>query len=174
MLVPNSHRHSRWIALIAVTCSLVSAACGSSGGSSNATGTAGTGGSSRHASLLKFSTCMRSHGVPNFPDPRSGGGLIIGSGSGISPQSPAFQSAQQSCKKLLPGGGPPRTVPEAQRKAAIANAHCIRTHGVPNYPDPTFPAGGGIAVAIGPGNNPQSPAVQKAQKACAGVGNGPP
>lgn len=59
---------------------------------------------------LKFSTCMRAHGVPNFPDPKfSGGGtrvsLKIGSSSGINPGSPQFQAAQKACQSNLPFGG---------------------------------------------------------------------
>ncbi len=53
---------------------------------------------------LQFARCMRSHGVPNFPDPK----VITGTASnqeaylpGIDPQSPAFQSAAKAC-----GGGP--------------------------------------------------------------------
>src|SRR5438067_3344914 len=43
---------------------------------------------------LKFSACMRAHGITNFPDPQaSGGGITLGfrRGSGIDPQSPQFR-----------------------------------------------------------------------------------
>jgi len=50
---------------------------------------------------LKLSECMRAHGVPNFPDP-NGQGVI--QGSGIDPNSPPFQAAQQKCAKELGGG----------------------------------------------------------------------
>lgn len=53
---------------------------------------------------LKFSECMRSHGVSNYPDPSSGGGPVTISGS-INPQSPQFQSAQRACQKDLRGKG---------------------------------------------------------------------
>ena len=53
---------------------------------------------------LKFSRCMRSHGVPNFPDPSSasggGFGLIFG-GSGIDPAAPLFRKAQRSCFSII-------------------------------------------------------------------------
>ncbi|MBV9382841.1 MAG: hypothetical protein JO242_19535 [Streptosporangiaceae bacterium] len=63
------------------------------------------------AAALKYSSCMRSHGVPNFPDPQPNGGFMIGANNGIDPNSPQFQSAQQACQKYLPGaasggGGP--------------------------------------------------------------------
>jgi hypothetical protein len=47
---------------------------------------------------------MRSHGVPNFPDPPSasggGFGLIFG-GSGIDPGAPLFRKAQRSCISII-------------------------------------------------------------------------
>ncbi len=51
---------------------------------------------------LKFSRCMREHGISKFPDPQSGGGLLIGPDSGIDPSSPAFKAAQKACEQLLP------------------------------------------------------------------------
>jgi hypothetical protein len=61
------------------------------------------------AEALKFSQCMQTHGVPNFPDPSDKGGnvsLTIGAGNGLDPHSPQFQKAMQACHSLLPGGGP--------------------------------------------------------------------
>jgi hypothetical protein len=59
------------------------------------------------AQALKFSACMRAHGVRNFPDPKFEGGglsrLTIDKNSGIDPRSPVFQAAQKACQKLLPG-----------------------------------------------------------------------
>jgi hypothetical protein len=62
------------------------------------------------AQALKFSQCMRSHGVADFPDPvfhSGGGGISIsikaGPGSDLTPSSPVFQAAQQACQNLLPG-----------------------------------------------------------------------
>jgi hypothetical protein len=49
------------------------------------------------ATALKLAQCMRSHGVPNFPD-----GPITKS-SGINENSPAFQRAFQTCQKYLTG-----------------------------------------------------------------------
>ena len=61
-------------------------------------------------SALKFSECMRHHGVPNFPDPKfSGGGtrvtLKAGGSGGLDPGSPQFQAAQKACQSNLPFGG---------------------------------------------------------------------
>jgi hypothetical protein len=60
------------------------------------------------AQALKFSACMRAHGVPSFPDPstQNGGVTISLGGSGLSPNSPRLRAAQQACRSLMPGGGP--------------------------------------------------------------------
>jgi hypothetical protein len=47
-------------------------------------------------------------------------------------------------------------------------AQCMRTHGVPRVPDPTFPAGGGIAVKVPSGVDSSSPAFQQAREDCRG------
>jgi hypothetical protein len=55
---------------------------------------------------LRFSRCMRAHGIKDFPDPSSqGNGIRIQAGGDLDPNSPLFQSAQQACQKYLPGHG---------------------------------------------------------------------
>jgi hypothetical protein len=56
---------------------------------------------------LKFVECMRSHGIADMPDPSArGGGVSLQLPSGIDFHSPVFKSAQQACRKLIPGGPP--------------------------------------------------------------------
>jgi hypothetical protein len=57
----------------------------------------------RQKQMLAFSSCMRAHGLKDFPDP-SNGGLQIQShpGSDLSPNNPTFQKAQQACQGDLP------------------------------------------------------------------------
>jgi hypothetical protein len=164
---------------LGVGCALALGACGSSKGSAS--------GSSDQSSGLRFAECMRSHGVPNFPDPPAGGGpLKIVSGSGIDPQSPAFQSAQSACFKLLPGKAGPGGSSESRKLQLLTLARCMRAHGVTSFPDPTPgaptapPSGGGIAFG-GPGgfiSVPQtliqSPAFKQAAATCRfpGFGSG--
>ena len=173
-----SHRRYRAVALAGVTCAVALAACGSAGKSNP--------GSASKAAGIKFSDCMRSHGVPNFPDPSPGGGIQIGSGSGIDPQSPAFQSAQNVCSKLMPGGGPGRGPVSASRKLEMVKlAQCMRKHGLTMFPDPTAtpPApGAGLGIAFNspgsfiavPESMMQSPAFNQAAAACnfPGAGRG--
>ena len=56
---------------------------------------------------LKFVACVRAHGLPSFPDPVvNANGVNFHGAVGVSPDSTQFQSAQQACQKLLPGGPP--------------------------------------------------------------------
>lgn len=54
------------------------------------------------AAAIRFSQCMRSHGVANFPDPQFGANgrvslKVGGPGSGLDPNSPIFQRAMTIC-----------------------------------------------------------------------------
>jgi hypothetical protein len=142
-----------------------------------------TSGASKQDAVYRYSSCMRKNGVPKFPDPQrstaGGMSLTMGPGTGIDPKSPQFQAAEKACKKLLPGGG---TVSPAMQAKALAQmlkfSACMRAHGLPDFPDPTTAAGGGIQLSIGgkkgSGLNPRSPIFQAAQKACQSVMPGPP
>jgi hypothetical protein len=58
------------------------------------------------SAMLRYATCMRSHGVANFPDPVTNGrGISFPPVSGVDPHSKQFQSAQQACGQFLPAGG---------------------------------------------------------------------
>jgi hypothetical protein len=163
---------------LAVGCAAVIAACGSSSSPNSAQ----TGTNASHAALLtKFSACMRSHGVPDFPDPSTSqngdnsfgiDGYNFNLPATVNTQSPAYQSANKACGSLIggSGGGPgrnPALVAKA-RQAALAHAQCMREHGVPNFPDPTVSSNGGAIVnrSGGTGINPRSPAFQHAQQIC--------
>jgi hypothetical protein len=152
------------------------------GGLLAACGSAGSGATSPAAGTqLALTQCMYSHGVPDFPDPRPGtGGFSIvetSAGSltidGIAFSGPAFQAAARTCNFQGPGSGAPLT--EAQKTAFIAKARCIRRHGVPGFPDPTFgPGGHGVGINLSSGLNGDSPAIRRAAKLCASVGAGIP
>jgi len=165
-----------WTLLLGVGCVMAIAACGGSP-KINVSGTAteATG----NSSPIAMSRCMRAHGLSNFPDPQQGSGglgfpggvLVTQDGSmtvdGVSFSGPALKAAEKGCRQFLPGaGGPPPPISTARRQAMLANAACMRKHGVPNFADPTFPAHGGVELHLGPGINPQSPAFQAAAKAC--------
>jgi|SRR5215472_2000328 len=145
---------------------LLAVACGGCGGSPS------VGGSTTYQKALAYSQCMRSHGVPNFPDPGSNG--TFGS-PGQRGTINLGNTAVSACRHLLPNHG---VVTPAQKQQMVNQAlkftQCMRSHGVPNFPDPST-AGGGISFQM-PGN-PHSPQTQSAQHACQkymfGPGKGP-
>jgi hypothetical protein len=161
-----------WLRLLAVIAAgavaLAVAACGSGGPGASAQTGSGPG-----AGTVTFAKCMRAHGVPQFPDPGSpapAGSSVSILGAKLPPtmniHAPAFQSALHTCMKQFLAGHPRPPVSAAQKAAALSFARCVRAHGVPNFPDPHFPAGGGIAIPGVPDGNPNAPAFQHAQQVC--------
>jgi hypothetical protein len=178
-------------AVVLASGSLVLAGCG---GSSSSPGVAhlsssGSGGSpssgggssspeSRESSqrkLVAFARCMRAHGVAEFPEPTEGrllvqGGSQNGHTSGLNPRSAQFQTASKACQKLAPNGGKPnpQLVKQAQERS-LKFSQCMRAHGVPNFPDPTF-SGGGVSLTLKAGGagaiDPNSSQFKAGQKAC--------
>jgi hypothetical protein len=144
---------------MAVGIALLTAACGS-GPSGSSADPSQTGGSTTYQKDLAYAQCMRSHGVPNFPDPSSNGMFAI---NGINLENGTGKAAENACKHLLPNGG---VVPAAQQQQRIHQllvfAECMRSHGVPKFPDPTS---NGLNFR-GAGIDPQSPQFQAAQQAC--------
>jgi hypothetical protein len=121
---------------------------------------------------VAFAGCMRTHGVPSFPDPTSPGQLK----ESLSPsttQTPAFRSAQAACAHLLPDRGSETTAQDRARiPAELAFAHCLRSHGFPRFPDPT--SGGQLTheMLAAVGIDQHDPALIRAADACVGVTHG--
>jgi hypothetical protein len=139
------------LALLAAACSGSPAATGT-GGSSN------VGGSATPPSAVGFSHCMRSRGVPNYPDPGSNGTLPKTSPQHLGVSGPQFQAAQRACQHLLPNTGAslsaqslrqcyladvcPRALVQRAMNAGLKFARCMHSHGVPDWPDPTIDSEG--------------------------------
>jgi hypothetical protein len=167
---------------------VLASSCGGSPGpgvakapSSGSSNSGSTGGSSK-GDPAAYSACMRKHGVPNFPDPDSKGRIKITSGlgrngqkTGVDVNSPQFKKAQQACQKLQPNGGRPNAQQQAREQQAMLKfSRCMRSHGVPKFPDPKFTPNGGSQMTIGKEVDPNSPQFKAAQKACQKlVPNGP-
>jgi hypothetical protein len=128
---------------------VAAAACGSpSTTGPSAGGSTGAGSTGAGSRLLAYSSCMRSHGVPNFPDPASAGGIpkdaVISAMRAVS--NAAAQAAQNSCAHLLPAGQslsgqPVQTITAQQQRDYLKAAACMRSHGVLNFPEPSFQGG---------------------------------
>jgi len=123
--------------------------------------------------------CMRSHGLPDYPDPSGGGDRIqvtrsqvTVNGVALKESGAQLQTAQAACQSTEgagTSGGPPNP---ALQKAALAYSQCMRSHGEPNFPDPTV-SGNSVQIKImvsggqqGSGIDPNSPQFQAAQTAC--------
>jgi hypothetical protein len=118
---------------------------------------------------LAYAQCMRANGEPSYPDPTANGGFII-NGQKDHLNGQLMQSANRKCQHLLPKT-PPMTA--AQQRTATAQAlryvACMRTHGVPDMPDPQVNAQGiefRIGGPKGQGPRPASPVLHTAMQAC--------
>lgn len=175
------------LAVVLVAVGLLAAACGggtkdpgaaSAASSRTSTSTtaapsvssgANSSGQSSQAEQLKFSQCMRSEGVSNFPDPPANGAFLHAlSAAGIDTHSPIFQSALQACKKFNPAGNLTPAQSAAQNAKGLQFAQCMRSHGVANFPEPSQGSNGQITIngGTGSGIDPNSPQFQSAQQAC--------
>jgi hypothetical protein len=157
------------------------AACGTGPASSNAAqgasgspAASGSSAGSTYRSDLAYAACIRSHGVPNYPDPKPNGAFDVTT----NPNDPLLQAAQRDCASLLPAGQQQQTTGHftpQQVAQLLTYAKCMRSHGIPNFPDPTSKGLGamnGIDM-----NSPQfqsaSRICQKLMPAIGGNGNGP-
>ena len=168
----------RSLAAVLLTISGLSlAACGSSTPSSSGAQKSASAATNNGNKALAFSQCMRSHGVPNFPDLKNGhldlqvqqtpNGTTV---DGVSVNGPAFQAAQQACQQYLPTGGVATAGASATiRAAALKFSQCMRANGLPNFPDLKVSTANGrvqFQSGAGSGIDPNSPAFQAAQVKC--------
>jgi hypothetical protein len=103
---------------------------------------------------LRYSHCIRSHGVRSYPDPNRNGNLPKGSAQTFRVSRSQYQTAEQACRSLLPTGGsasliqclmtgacPPSVVQPALAEGRTF-AQCMRSHEVTNWPDPSVDSSG--------------------------------
>ena len=150
---PHRHRRTAPALIAAVVLAVSAAACNGSSSSGGSGGPPGAEGSSSSASAVAYSACMRSHGVPNFPDPDSSGQLPKGDAHRFGVSSSQLQTAQRTCQHLLPNtagsfrqqtqqcllaGDCPQALVQQILTVQRRYARCMRSHGFPNWPDPTI------------------------------------
>ena len=89
-------------AIIATAALALLAACGGSA-SSTGSGSSASSGSSAAAggAAVSYTHCMRSHGLPNYPDPDSSGTLPKASAQLLGVSSSVFDAAQRACQQVL-------------------------------------------------------------------------
>jgi hypothetical protein len=118
---------------------------------------------------------MRSHGVQNYADPDSSGQLPKPDSHHLGVSSSQLRSSQQACQHVLPNTGRainaesvqqcmqaedcPRSLVQHLLDEERSFAGCMRSGGVPNWPDPSIDSHGRpvFAISIGKdGFNPYS------------------
>jgi hypothetical protein len=122
----------------------------------------------QYQQALKFSQCMRAHGIGEFPDPGVGGGIQAsgaGHDSNLNPNNRTFSAAQKACQKFSPG--PPSAQQQAQTEArGLAFSACMRRNGVASFPDPQLMPGGRLLIRITSNVDANSPTFKAAQQKC--------
>jgi len=140
---------------------LLTAACGGS----DSTAGSSEAGQGLLAQALAFAHCMRSHGIPDFPDPElnSSGGLV---------KKPLLESAfngprsaRAACAHLMPKGalGLTPVQQEQHQRQELAFAACMRRHGFPQFPDGWS---GNVGQLTSAGIDPSSPQLNAALTKC--------
>ena len=152
------------VAASTVTASIIAAVLVLSAACGGRPPSAGAIVSSRTASsqAVAFSRCMRSHGVPDFPDPASRGGVPKVTPQQVGVSDYRFRTAQTACASLRQ----PAPARQPQIMTGLLNfARCMRAHGIPNWPDPSTDRNGQPVFDIS-GINPDSPRVSNTADAC--------
>jgi hypothetical protein len=176
-------RLGRAVAIAGAVLALGMALAGCGGGAStasvasvsNTTKSSSAGAKAQATGLLAYASCMRSHGVPSFPDPTSGGGsskeAAVKAFKEVSDSQ--VQAAQTACQHLQPNGGEPSRAEVAQHIGdLLAFARCMRTHGITNFPDPTSRGEVTHEMLAGAGIDLHEPAVVQSADACTSVTHG--
>ena len=120
------------------------------------------------STAVAYASCIRSNGVRNWPDPNSSG--VFDKSKLTSQQLGAANSqvraAQTACQHLLPNGGSGPTPARVQqvRAKALRFSQCMRSHGVPNFPDPD--SSGRIPDPATVGIDQGSPKFEAGNQAC--------
>jgi hypothetical protein len=158
-------------------------ACGSR---PSATGSGGSNpGGTNSEKAVAFSRCVRARGVPNWPDPASGGEIPKETAQQLGVSNAQLQVALDACQHLLPNTGNIDDDPAALNQwwsQMLHFARCMHAHGVPNWPDPSpYPQdpvrptfnlhAAGISFHQGaqPGNIVNSPQIEAKVRACESV-----
>jgi hypothetical protein len=144
------------------------------------TGASAKGGSNNDVSAAyAYARCMRSSGVPNFPDPK----VSIGPGHSsiafaVNPSetgSPKFNTAQKTCSKILPAPqsrSQQQAQQQADRRNLLAFASCMRTKGIQAFPDPNSQGQLRLPTVAAAGVDIHSRQFLNAAVSCAGVTHG--
>ena len=157
--------------------SLFAAGCGGGGSSSGvasvASSTTSAGTTNRP---LAFAQCMRSHGIPNWPDPSRGGVFDKSKLRALGVSGSRIRAIEDGpCNHVLPNyGSGPQTAQQTRTQLAdeLSFARCMRSHGVSRFPDPTAQSGLTIEMVRAQGIDVHAPAVLRIVQTCLPASHG--
>lgn len=163
-------RQARVAAVVFASGLLATACSASSSSSTGAAGTTGANGSTA-AKAVAYAQCMRTHGVQNYPGPSSDGQLPkVASGSQVGVSDTTLHSAAAACASLWPNQAPAQSQQQSELTYALKFAQCMRSHGVPTWPDPITNANSGrvefVLSTSKDGFDPNSSAINAKVNSC--------
>jgi hypothetical protein len=167
------------VALPAALAALAVAGCGGSNPpTTNTTAQSSNQGNGADAAY-RYAACMRQHGVPDFPDPKvtqhDGGTSIAMMVPKNDAAAPAFKTAQKDCQGILPPPQSPAQQAQLERERGqvlLAFARCLRSHGLPKFPDPNSQGQLSLQTVQAAGVDLHAPGVLTAARECVGVTHG--
>lgn len=115
---------------------------------------------------VAYAGCLRTHSVPNWPDPSSSGAFPKSRLEHLGVSASQLQAAETACRRFLPNGGrgPDAAQRRRERARGLQFAECMRAHGVPGFPDPG--SDGRIPDPASVGLDQGSPRFESANQAC--------
>ena len=118
---------------------MLAAGCGGDGSAATSAGPPTL--QSLTGQALAYAKCMRSHGIPSFPDPTvqdnaRNKGVGFSMPSNVDPHSAQFHAADKTCQKQTGFGHISTAQLQQGMNAMLKYAECMRSHGITNFPDP--------------------------------------
>ena len=166
-----------FVAAPAVFVLLVAGCGGGSGSPGVASVASSTNTATSQPGLVGYARCMRSNGVPSFPDPGGKGEIPKAQVVAAAQRNRGkFDSASTACNHLLPSTGLATQDTVQQKRIQLADelsfARCMRSHGVSAFPDPTAQAGLSVEMVQAHGIDVHSPQVLRVIQKCLPASHG--
>jgi hypothetical protein len=145
---------------------LLAAGCGGSKSPGVATvGTSTTTSGPPVSAAVAFARCMRSHGIPGWPDPEAGGFFDKAKLRALGLNLQHVRALENGPCPPPIVGAPSEGITAAEQVDYLKGAACMRRNGVPNFPDPVF-QNGNVTFTPPPGIDKNSPTVRHAISIC--------
>jgi hypothetical protein len=144
-------------------------------------GTTGDASAARRTALHKAADCIRQHGAPNYQDPvlTTDGRVYTDEVALRNLDEAASAAIETACGEMIRAAkfSPDDQAPPPPKliQAGVKSAQCMRSHGLPDYKDPTASSpfapgkGFGLDSTSIPAAGKQDPTVQRALTACRSI-----